>query len=80
MKPTNQMHSISYLQMHVHLFGMKASDAVALRIGAGQRELDLGNVPLVIRFIPKKGRKLIGDRITFLGSNGVEMLKQYIAW
>jgi len=34
--------------------GMRVSDAVALRIGDVQRELDLGNVPLAIRFLPKK--------------------------
>jgi len=60
--------------------GMRVSDAISLKIGNIKRELDLGNVPLAIRFIPKKDRELIGERITFLGSDGVEMLKQYLAW
>jgi len=59
---------------------MRVSDAISLKIGNIKRELDLGNVPLAIRFIPKKDRELIGERITFLGSDGVEMLKQYLAW
>ena len=54
------------------------SDSYLIRVT--KRELDLGNVPLAIRFIPKKDRELIGERITFLGSDGVEMLKQYLAW
>jgi len=60
--------------------GMRVSDAISLKIGNIKRELDLGNTPLAIRFIPKKDRELIGERITFLGSDGVEMLKQYLAW
>ena len=60
--------------------GMRVSDAISLKLGTIKRELDLGNVPLAIRFIPKKDRELIGERITFLGSDGVGMLKQYIAW
>jgi site-specific recombinase XerD len=60
--------------------GMRVSDAISLKIGNIKRELDLENVPLAIRFIPKKDRELIGERITFLGSDGVEMLKQYLAW
>ncbi len=60
--------------------GMRVSDAISLKIGNIKRELDLGNVPLAIRFIPKKDREIIGERITFLGSDGVEMLKQYLAW
>lgn len=59
---------------------MRVSDAIALRIGDIRRELDLGNIPLAIRFIPKKDRELIGERITFLGSDGVEMLKQCLLW
>lgn len=60
--------------------GMRVSDAISLKIGDIKRELELGNVPLAIRFIPKKDRELIGERIGFLGSDGVEMLKQYLAW
>jgi len=60
--------------------GMRVSDAVALRIGDVQRELDLGNVPLAIRFLPKKDRELIGERIAFLGSDGVLVLKEYLKW
>jgi hypothetical protein len=51
--------------------GMRVSAAVALRIGDVQRELDLGNVPLAIRLLPKKDRELIGERIAFIGSDGV---------
>jgi integrase len=60
--------------------GMRVSDAVALRIGDVQRELNLGNVPLAIRFLPKKDRELIGERIAFLGSDGVLVLKEYLKW
>jgi hypothetical protein len=45
-----------------------------------KRELDLENIPLAIRFIPQKDRDLIGERITFLARDGVEILKQYLAW
>jgi len=58
--------------------GMRVSDAVDLRIGDIRRELDLGNVPMAIRFVPKKDRELIGERITFLGSDGVLILKEYL--
>ena len=60
--------------------GMRVSDALNLKVGDIERELDLGNIPLAIRFIPQKDRELIGERITFLGSDGVEMLKQYLNW
>jgi len=60
--------------------GMRVSDAVVLRIGDIRRELDLGNVPLAIRFLPKKDRELIGERIAFLGSDGVLVLKEYLKW
>jgi site-specific recombinase XerD len=60
--------------------GMRVSDAIALRIGNIKRELELENVPLAIKFIPKKDRELIGERVAFLGSDGVEMLKRYLAW
>jgi integrase len=60
--------------------GMRVSDAVALRIGDIRRELELNNVPMAIRFIPKKDRELIGERITFLGSDGFLILKEYLRW
>ena len=60
--------------------GMRVSDAIALQIGDIKRELDLGNVPLAIRFLPKKDRELIGERITFLARDGVEMMKRYLVW
>jgi len=60
--------------------GMRVSDAVFLKIGDVRRELDLGNVPLAIRFLPQKDRELIGERVTFLGSDGVMVLKEYLRW
>ncbi len=60
--------------------GMRVTDALNLKIGDIKRELDLENIPLAIRFIPKKDRDLIGERITFLARDGVEILKQYLAW
>ena len=60
--------------------GMRVSDAISLKIGDIKRELELGNVPLAIQFLPKKDRELIGERIAFLGNDGVEMLKQYLIW
>jgi len=60
--------------------GMRVSDAVKLKIGDLQRELDLEKVPLAIRFVPEKDRDVIGERLTFIGSDGVEMLKQYLKW
>jgi len=60
--------------------GMRVSDALNLKIGDIKRELDLENISLAIRFIPKKDRDLIGERITFLARDGVEMLKRYLAW
>jgi len=60
--------------------GMRVSDATSLKIGDVKRELELENIPLAIRFSPQKDRNLIGERITFLGSDGVEMLKQYLNW
>lgn len=60
--------------------GMRVSDALQLRVGDIQRELDLGNNPLAIRYTPKKDRETIKERITFLASDGVEILKQYLAW
>jgi len=58
--------------------GMRVSDAVELKISDIRRELDLEKVPLAVRFVPKKDRDVIGERVTFLGSDGVEMLRQYL--
>jgi len=60
--------------------GMRVSDATNLKIGDIKRELELENIPLAIRFSPQKDRELIGERIAFLGSDGVEILKQYLNW
>jgi len=61
--------------------GMRPEDALDLKVGDIQRELDLGKSPLAIRFLPKKDRgKGIGERITFLGSDGIEVLKRYLDW
>ena len=60
--------------------GMRVSDAINLNLGDIQRELDLEKIPLAIRFLPKKDRERIGKRVTFLGSDGVMMLKRYLAW
>jgi len=60
--------------------GMRVSDAVALKIGDVRRELELENVPLAIRFLPQKDRDMIGERVTFLGSDGVMVLKEYLKW
>ena len=58
--------------------GMRISDALKLKIGDIQRELELGRVPLAISYLPKKDRESIGERITFLASDGVELLKRYL--
>ena len=60
--------------------GLRISDALTMKVGDIQRELDLGNVPLTITYLPEKDRESIGKRITFLASDGVEMLKAYIRW
>ena len=60
--------------------GMRVSDATSLKIGDIRRELELENIPLAICFSPQKDRELIGERIAFLGGDGVEMLKQYLNW
>jgi integrase len=60
--------------------GMRVSDALQLKIGDVQRGLDLGNSPLAITYTPIKDREMIGERITFLGSDGIEILKQYLKW
>jgi integrase/recombinase XerD len=58
--------------------GMRVSDAVKLKYGDIKRELEQNNNPLAIRFLPTKDREIIGERITFLGSDGIEILKQYL--
>jgi len=60
--------------------GMRISDALKLKVGDVQRELELGKIPLAITFVPKKDSELIGERITFLASDGVEILKRYLEW
>ncbi len=60
--------------------GMRISDALAIRVGNIQRELDLEKVPLAISYLPQKDRESIGERITLLASDGVELLKQYLEW
>ncbi len=60
--------------------GMRISDALAMKIGDVQRELDLGKIPLAITYLPEKDREVIGERITFLASDGVEILKAYLRW
>jgi len=58
--------------------GMRVSDAIKLTFGDIRRELEQGNNPLAIRFIPKKDSDIIGERITFLGNDGIDILKQYL--
>ena len=60
--------------------GMRISDALSLKIGDIQRELDLGNIPLAITYLPEKDRESIGERMTFLASDGVQILKAYIEY
>jgi hypothetical protein len=61
--------------------GMRPEDALKLTVGDIQRELELGKSPLAITFLPEKDRnKGIGERITFLGSDGIEILKLYLDW
>lgn len=60
--------------------GMRVSDALELKVGDLKRELDLSNSPLAITYTPIKDREMIGERITFLGSDGIEILKQYLKW
>ena len=59
--------------------GMRPEDALKLNMGHIHRELNLGNIPLAICFLPEKDRNSgIGERVTFLGSDGVEILKEYL--
>ena len=60
--------------------GMRISDALELKVSDVSRELELGRVPLAIYYTPKKDREAIRERITFLASDGVELLKQYLEW
>jgi integrase len=60
--------------------GMRISDALAIKLGDVQRELDLENSPLAITYVPEKDREAIGIRTTFLGSDGIEILKAYLRW
>jgi hypothetical protein len=61
--------------------GMRPEDALKLTVGDVQRELALNRCPLAISYLPQKDRnRNIGERITFLGKDGVEVLKQYLEW
>jgi integrase len=61
--------------------GMRPEDAINLKVGDVKRELDLGNCPMAITFLPEKDRNRgIGERITFLGKDGIDILKQYLDW
>lgn len=60
--------------------GMRISDALKLRIGDIERELKLGKIPLAITYIPEKEKETVGERITFLGSDGVAILRKYLEW
>jgi hypothetical protein len=59
---------------------MRISDAPAMKVGDVQRELDLGKIPLAITYLPEKDREAISERIAFLASDGVEILKAYPRW
>jgi integrase len=60
--------------------GMRVSDAIKLKYGDIKRELEQKNNPLAIRFLPTKDREVIGERITFLGNDGINILKQYLEY
>jgi len=61
--------------------GMRPEDTLKLTVGDLQRELDLEKCPLAITFLPEKDRnKNIGERITFLGKDGIDILKLYLDW
>lgn len=60
--------------------GMRVSDALDLKIGDIERELNQGKIPLAITYIPNKDRENIGERTTFLAGDGVTLLKQYLQW
>jgi len=59
--------------------GMRPEDALELKIGDIKRELDLNRSPLAITYMPRKDQnKGIGRRITFLGTDGINILKDYL--
>jgi len=60
--------------------GMRISDALRLRVGEVQRELELGRIPLAITYLPEKEKETVGERITFLASDDAELLKRYLEW
>lgn len=60
--------------------GMRISDALNLKIGDVKRELDRNKSPLAIRYVPEKEGETVGERITFLASDGVKLLKRYLDW
>jgi len=60
--------------------GMRISDTLELKVDDVLRELEFNKVPLAIYYTHKKDREAIKERITFLASDGVEILKQYLEW
>lgn len=60
--------------------GMRISDALTMKVGDIQRELDQGKMPLAIEYLPLKEKETVGERLTFLASDGVEVLKTYLNW
>ena len=60
--------------------GIRIGDALSLKLGDIKRELHSGNGPLAILYLPRKDRQIIGERVTFLGSDGKRTLKTYLQW
>lgn len=60
--------------------GMRVSDVLDLKVGDIERELEQEKVPLAVTYLPGKDRENIGERTTFLASDGVTLLKQYLEW
>lgn len=60
--------------------GMRISDALSLKVGDIQRELDLENIPMGIEYLPEKEKETVGMRLTFLASDGVKVMKDYLEW
>ncbi|MEA2096133.1 MAG: site-specific integrase [Candidatus Cloacimonadota bacterium] len=60
--------------------GMRVSDVLDLKVGDIERELEQEKVPLAVTYLPGKDRENIGERTTFLASDGVILLKQYLEW
>jgi integrase len=56
--------------------GLRPSNGLKVTYGGVRRELELGSVPLAIKYYPDKDQEKIGERITFLASDGIEILKQ----